>query len=893
VQSWGQNYNEKRNTGVTDSNNKSNVKEYENEAQPYKPTRIVEKDGKATTYVYDERGNVTETTNPRGTKTRYWYDYSTFYFGRLIKSQIGTLTPTTYTYYEPSGLVKAVTSAKPGSTTGEAVTTSYTYDEIGNTITVTKPGNNAAATLTTTYNYTTDGSYTKVTAIKQPITITDSSGKVVRFRYDARGNNVRVTDTFENATELSFNLADLLEEERTPEITPGGVGYLRKVYTYGYLGGPQIHTYLYDEQGILAKQENTIYGVEGELLGQSGDTDIVSYTYDALYRRVSLTDGRNQTTLYRYNSVGNLTQIQYPGGGIQYSSYDIEGRLIERIDGNSVHIQYEYNDSEGLLTKIHYPSSPTMDIQYNYDNYGRKTQMTDPTGVTTYNFGSCNGMIISVTTQYTGLTPKTISYNYYPDGSRKSMTIPTATGTGMFVYEYNKSSQMISSKNPFGKITSWLYDSNGRLIRQTLGNRSWTSYNYDVIGRKTRVIHYSPKGKVLSDFSDIRYNAKANLTQFQMTTPGLPIFNGVTTYTYDNKDQLLNESSTRLNGYTRDYAFDAAGNLTIFAGSNHSNYNVNNQLMETGYNYDGNGNPTLYMGNHLTFDFQNHLTEFRDANNALLMSAGYNGKGLRIWKEGYNGREYFLYDGKKLIAEFNAAGNVTTIMTWGDDSIGLLARNDIWYQYDLHRNLLHRLNAKGNIVSTNLYDAWGNRLVGEENDGPYGYNAQFGYYTDRETGLILCTHRYYDPTHGTWITRDPISYDGGANLYTYCYNSPVNLMDQNGQFVPVLLIFRWGMLSGTTAIGLMQISNGIDCRIEARKEDDWMFNWFKKIDDCNADDNMRVWRDENKIFQPCNQMLREGFAKLVTAGIFAAVIKSIYLGSAGKEALEAVKAIGL
>ena len=39
--------------------------------------------------------------------------------------------------------------------------------------------------------------------------------------------------------------------------------------------------------------------------------------------------------------------------------------------------------------------------------------------------------------------------------------------------------------------------------------------------------------------------------------------------------------------------------------------------------------------------------------------------------------------------------------------------------------------------------------------------AKYGYYTDAETGLILCLHRYYDPAAGRWFTRDPIGYAGG------------------------------------------------------------------------------------------------------------------------------------
>ncbi len=100
----------------------------------------------------------------------------------------------------------------------------------------------------------------------------------------------------------------------------------------------------------------------------------------------------------------------------------------------------------------------------------------------------------------------------------------------------------------------------------------------------------------------------------------------------DSSGQLTEEASTRHGGYTDAFTYDAAGNPTLFKGVTLTPYNSNNQLTATGYAYDGNGNPTTYQGNTLTFDPDNHLNEFRTAQNVVLMAAGYNGDGLRAWK---------------------------------------------------------------------------------------------------------------------------------------------------------------------------------------------------------------------------------------------------------------------
>ncbi|MGQ9791090.1 MAG: RHS repeat-associated core domain-containing protein, partial [Armatimonadota bacterium] len=51
------------------------------------------------------------------------------------------------------------------------------------------------------------------------------------------------------------------------------------------------------------------------------------------------------------------------------------------------------------------------------------------------------------------------------------------------------------------------------------------------------------------------------------------------------------------------------------------------------------------------------------------------------------------------------------------------------------------------------YDAWGQLMVGT-NSMLYGYKGQWGYYADSETGWLLLTHRYLDPTTGRFLTRD-------------------------------------------------------------------------------------------------------------------------------------------
>ena len=63
-----------------------------------------------------------------------------------------------------------------------------------------------------------------------------------------------------------------------------------------------------------------------------------------------------------------------------------------------------------------------------------------------------------------------------------------------------------------------------------------------------------------------------------------------------------------------------------------------------------------------------------------------------------------------------------------------------------------------------LRPAHAQRRQAEADNNPFQFSTQS--YRDRETGLVYYGHRYYDPSLGRFINRDPSEEAGGLNLYT-------------------------------------------------------------------------------------------------------------------------------
>ncbi len=480
-------------------------------------------------------------------------------------------------------------------------------------------------------------------------------------------------------------------------------------------------------------------------------------------------------------------------------------------------------------------------VSFGYDHWGRRASMGSDAAAKTYTYDDLDELVGTTTgfgtdyNSYPGPTGLTLAYARYPDGSRGYWQ---ANGGAYQTYQYDGVGRLTATYLGGDRVygSSYTYLPNGWLAHQQSfyapSNLSQASpylqvdRTYNPRGLMTSLTNsllanaaLGTSAALLSSFSGMSYDAGGNRLAETASVPArgsAPDLSRSVTYQYDTLDQLTSETSSGSAAgttYSNTFTYDLAGNPTTSSRLKGTGFNPDNQntasVLANGQSvaitYNGTGDPLLLPYQTTTYpatyDPEDRLTVAVQG----LLTAAYDGDGLRAWSS-FNSTDptYYLYDGDRPVVEEAYTGEDLFFSLFG--ATGLEGRNrdlaatggDLRqisysaYTYDPQGNLvqpvtLYPERSVGFMVrvdTSSAYDGFGwSRTVGAEGQidpySPVGFGGQFGYYRDY-TGLYLLTHRYYDAGAGRFVTRDPIGYTGGINLYGFAGNNPVNESDPSG-----------------------------------------------------------------------------------------------------------------
>ena len=263
------------------------------------------------------------------------------------------------------------------------------------------------------------------------------------------------------------------------------------------------------------------------------------------------------------------------------------------------------------------------------------------------------------------------------------------------------------------------------------------------------------------------------------------------TYTYDNRGNLRQKN---------EYALSTGelGTPTRTVDYGYGNADWQDQL--TSYNgsaitYDAIGNPTIwYNGMQMTWQKGRQLTGINSSVSGTTMYT-YDDSGLRTSKTMNGVKTEYYRSGSRLIGQ-KQGSNVMQFLYDANGLYGFLYNGTPhYYVYNGQGDVVRLISATGATEAMYTYDAWGKPLSVTDASGNAISDASHianvnplryrGYYYDVETGFYYLQSRYYDPEVGRFINADDriagISGDvKGYNLFAYCFNNPVNMIDDNG-----------------------------------------------------------------------------------------------------------------
>lgn len=793
---------------------------------------------RTTTYAYDDVGNKVSETDSNGNTTLFEYD------------PMRNLTKTTYADGNFKSAAYTSASLVLSETDELGNTVEYAYDAMGHILSKTFPAVDiygGAAPVNPIERYICDGRGNIVRKISPngfgydyvydgmnrlvyeiaPAMSFEENGSVVYRRptrstaYDFFGNAVRKTDPNGNEIEYFYDymnrpvrvvyknavpagdLQELNSYDANGNLTDFTDKAGRVTHTvYNYLNKPVSVTRNYGESVSIT--ETAEYDGEGNVTARvDGEGNRTEYTYDGLNRLTLASYGvggnAQRSRPYAYDALNLVQDI-----GVSYD-YDNRNRLICAdeigMTDQVYQVEYIYNYTYDALGRVVH----CQDVWNEYDSNGRLTSETSNGFEHRYQYDLNGNRMLA-------------EYGYEFDENSIYPFSIDCTHRQRFLYDANN--RVISITDGDARITTYQYDLNGNIVKQTYPNGVEILRQYDTFNRVTSIV--AKKDSAVLQTNTYSYDAVGNVVELVQESQSrrLEISNQYDAFDRLSKETRI-ESSTPNSSLVNTYFYDSANNIVevvktydliserteyVYNSLNQlismRSYDSNNEAIHT-YTYTYNGKGCLNIvkkdGKSVagySFNGFFHLVSFYTNDNSnITQRYYYDYRGRRISESPFFAEYYreYTYSGGTSVIEYEYSensGNVSiseNILYYRGPDMGGgvgginyacdLIDNSINYKhYNLRGDVIMTTGSAGSVLSELWYTAYGEyEGFGVLPSDKYRANTKVD---DGE--LILDGHRYRNKALMRFMSPDPLEYIDGLNCYIYCSNNPWGRFDPDG-----------------------------------------------------------------------------------------------------------------